>query len=107
MTDPTSQLSPLQSEFASDADMQELIQMFVDEVPQRMSEFRFAWDRANAAELGRLAHQMKGAAPGYGFTPLGESAKALESALKHAAHDLTAVRREFDSLIQMCSRVAR
>ena len=107
MTDPTSQSAPLQSEFASDSDMQELIQMFVDELPQRVAEFRFAWDRANAPELGRLAHQMKGAAPGYGFTPLGESAKALEAALKHTAHDLSAVQREFESLIQICNRVAR
>lgn len=106
MTDPASQLTPLQSEFASDTDMHELIRMFVDELPQRVSEFRFAWDRANAAELGRLAHQMKGAAPGYGFTPLGDTAKALEMALKQSAHDLASVQSEFDSLIQMCQRVS-
>ncbi len=105
MTDPISRPTPLQSEFASDAGMRELIQLFVDELPQRIAEFRSAWERASASELGRLAHQMKGAAPGYGYTSLGDSAKALESALKHAAHDLSAVQREFDSLIQLCGRV--
>lgn len=105
MADSSSQPTPLQSEFASDADMRELIQMFVDEMPQRIGEFHAAWESANHAELRRLAHQMKGAAPGYGFTPLGDSAKALESALKGADHDLSAVRRELDSLIQLCNRV--
>lgn len=105
MTDPTSR-SALQSEFVSDTEMHELIRMFVDEMPQRIDEFRAAWERADGALVRRLAHQMKGAAPGYGFTPVGEQARALESGLKMSGDHLADLQREFDELIEMCRRVA-
>lgn len=107
MNDPAFETSPLRSEFSTDSDMEFLIRLFVEEVPERIDEFRQAWERSDAGELARLAHQMRGAAPGYGFTPLGDSAKAFEKALIEAAHDLSAVQQEFESLIQVCGRVSR
>lgn len=106
MTDPSADPMTIRSELSDDAEMEPLIRLFVEEIPQRVSGFRLAWESANAAELRRLAHQLKGAAPGYGFTPLGQSAAALESALKQADQDLSAVKSEFEALIQLCSRVA-
>ncbi|MBL8744798.1 MAG: Hpt domain-containing protein [Phycisphaerae bacterium] len=106
MNDSSSNTPVLRSELSHETEMEDLIRMFVDEIPQRIQNFRCAWDRGNLDEVRRLAHQLKGAAPGYGFTPLGTSAGALESALKQADHDLSAVRIEFKALIQLCSRVA-
>lgn len=106
MNDLSRRANPIISEFASDSEMHELIRMFVDELPQRIDEFRTAWSDSDAAEVKRLAHQLKGAAPGYGFTPLGTAAHRLEVALEHAQTDLSSVRDEFEALIQLCSRAA-
>lgn len=106
MIDSSSTTELIRSELASDPDMQDLIRLFVDEFPERIDTMRSAWEREQRDELMRLAHQLKGAAPGYGFPQIGRSAAMLEDALKGLTQDLRAVQNEFDTLIRQCGRVA-
>ena len=94
----------LHSTFGTDPDMGELISAFVSELPDRVAELERAWSEMNTAELKRFAHQMKGAAPGYGFDPLGTAAAALEAAALEA--DAERIRRELDALVNLCNRAS-
>ncbi len=52
---------PLRSEFADDADFRELLDLFVSAVPDRMARAERAASRGCVEELGRQAHELKGA----------------------------------------------
>jgi len=98
------------SEFAGDPDMAELVRLFVDEMPERIDSLMETWQRGAAADLRRLAHQMKGACGGYGFPQVGKAAGMLESSLaalgqSTEAGDLEGLRQQLDELVGLCRRV--
>ncbi len=98
---------PLVSSFVDDPEMTEIVGLFVRELPARIEALREAWSSGQGPALARLAHQLKGAAPGYGFAPIGEAAEALERgvrALGSGAADLARLRAEFDELVRVCGR---
>jgi HPt (histidine-containing phosphotransfer) domain-containing protein len=101
----SNQADPIHSEFVSDTEMRELIQMFVEEMPARIAELERAWSDANMNDLMRYAHQLKGAAPGYGFTQMGQAAAEVESAVR-ASEELSRIRAELDALVSLCGRAA-
>lgn len=105
MSQPTS-LPPLRSEFVSDSDMIELVQEFVQELPNRVELIESMLAKASYSDLRRLAHQIKGAAGGYGFSPISESAAKLESLLKaeFVESDLQKLRAQVDELVGLCRR---
>ncbi|GEN28382.1 hypothetical protein HVA01_20280 [Halovibrio variabilis] len=70
----------LYSAYADDPDMDELVAGFVERLPQQLTDLRLAADEGDSAQLKRLAHQLKGAAGGYGFMPVSEQADAVEAA---------------------------
>ncbi|SFR82148.1 PAS fold-containing protein [Marinobacter daqiaonensis] len=69
----------LYSSYADDPDMDELISGFVERLPQQVADLRLAADERELEKLKRLAHQLKGAAGGYGFMPVSEQAAAVET----------------------------
>ena len=93
---------PIYSEFADDAEMMELVAMFVDELPDRLAALRSALDAGNLAETGRIAHQIKGAAGGYGFPAITDAAGEIESQAQTG--DTTATRAALDAMAQLCQR---
>lgn len=100
----------LTSEFASDPDMIELVRLFVEEMPQRVDAILESWERGAAADLRRLAHQMKGACGGYGFPQVGKAAGDLEKSLAAMGQgvdlgDLDGLREQLDHLVGLCRRV--
>ena len=97
------------SEFAEDPDMVELIEMFVDELPARIEEIRTAFETAEQDRLATLTHQMKGAAPGYGFSTLGSAAGRIEGILRNASADPDpeSLAASIHELISLCERVSR
>jgi HPt (histidine-containing phosphotransfer) domain-containing protein len=102
--------APILSTLSGDPDMLELIQLFVDEIPERARCLQDFWRRSEFAELRRIAHQLKGASGGYGFPDLGVAAGELERQLTAAADssstpDLSSVSRQVDELIDLCHRV--
>lgn len=98
-------LPALTSQYADDPDMRELVVEFVDAMPARALALQTALSEARLRDLQRLAHQLKGAAGGYGFPTLGSAAGALEATLKADAQpSLDHVKAQVDELVSLCSR---
>ena len=99
---------PILSTLASDPDMSELIQLFVEEIPDRVRTLQDFWQRRDLNELKRIAHQLKGSGGGYGFATLGAAAGTLEHTLDQTASaqpDLDSIARQVDDLVNLCTRV--
>lgn len=101
---------PLRSEFSNDPDMREIVEMYVQEMPARVSKLQDLWAAQQMDELKRLAHQLKGASGGYGFAPVGSAAAKVESSLMSLAEgsasaSLDQLRKQFEDLLSMCRRV--
>jgi CheY-like chemotaxis protein/HPt (histidine-containing phosphotransfer) domain-containing protein len=93
----------LYSTFAGDAEMAEIIERFVAQLPQRIAALRVEARAPGSEALQRLAHQLKGAAGGYGFEPISEAAAALEQAVK-AEGAQAAVQQALEALVDVCAR---
>ena len=105
-----SKVEPLLSVFENDPEMGEIVALFVAEMPERAGELRKAIEQRDLEAATRIAHQLKGAAGGYGFETLGDIAKAAERALHALADTPSATRREAlmaasSSLLEACGRV--
>ncbi|MGE3109065.1 MAG: Hpt domain-containing protein [Phycisphaerales bacterium] len=102
---------PIASEFAGDPDMQEIITMFLQEMPDRVEQLQRLWRDSEFDQVKRIAHQLKGAGGGYGYPSLGAAAGALESSLNSLLNNtqganLQSIRAQLDSLIDLCNRVS-
>ena len=105
-------LAPIVSDFANEPEMRELVELFVEELPNRVNAMREALSRSDLEVLRRSAHQLKGAGGGYGFGSISASAGRLESVLAASlrasnedAQAIENVRIQLDELIQLCGRV--
>jgi HPt (histidine-containing phosphotransfer) domain-containing protein len=67
---------------AADPDLAELVEMFVEEMPERLTRLMATWDAKDLDGLSRLAHQLKGSAGSYGFHEVTPFAHQLEAVLK-------------------------
>lgn len=86
--------------------MAELVDMFVDELPTRVEAVRRALRDREWSRLKSIAHQLKGAAPGYGFDEIGDAAHTVE--LQTDTETGTEVLHEaVEQLISLCRRAAR
>ncbi len=102
---PETSLTPLKSTFAQDPDMADLVEMFIDELPQRINSLQQFYDQEQFQDLQTLAHQIKGAGGGYGYPSLTEAARTLENAVQEdGAGDLKNVQSALDELIHLCQR---
>lgn len=111
MSDPFQSRKPVFSEFANDPDMCELVELFANEMPEKINRFEAAIAGEKLEELRRLAHQLKGSAGGYGFGIVGEAAGRLEERLvsspgaSGSAAFLDQVKRDLDDLLDLCRSV--
>ena len=108
MSDTNSQ-GPLRSEFANDPEMSEMVGLFLSELPMRIDGVVAAVRSGDADTLRRLAHQIKGAAGGYGFPTVGAAAGKVEQGLKAVTDPraaLDAVHAEVRELVELCCRAA-
>ena len=84
--DFTMRLTPddttLRSEFADDPDMAGIVALFVRELPQRLAAMHASLSVGDLEQVRVLAHQLKGAAGGYGYPKLGEAAALVDNAVK-------------------------
>ena len=85
----------LVSEYHDDPDMGEIVAMFVDELDARVSAFERAWQVGDRTQLASLAHQLKGAAGGYGFPTISTASATLERTM---AEETTGVRDQSDRI---------
>ncbi len=70
--------APLDSEFANDSDMVEIIEQFVAGLASRSDELLEAARKNEREAVRRLAHQLKGAAGGFGFPSITAAAALVE-----------------------------
>jgi len=89
------------SSFADDEDMLELVEMFVEELPSRAKSIESALNEQDLATLKSLAHQLKGAAGGYGFPAITEMARDLEETCEMQG-DLEKLKAQTQQIIAMC-----
>ena len=94
----------LQSTFADDPDMQEVLVEFVNELPIHVSKIGALMLEQNLDELRRVVHQLKGAGGGYGFAPISRSAAAAESRIK-SGDPLKAIEAELAALCEILRSV--
>lgn len=107
---PSSRAGPVRSEFASDQDMRAIVEEFVAEMPEKVRALMEGWRAQELDSVQRLAHQLKGAAGGYGFPTLSGAADSVEGQLKALAEgsqrgSVDELRRRFDELVDLCRRV--
>lgn len=95
--------APLTSTMADDEDFRELLAIFLDELDERATTLRRHFDAGAHDEVARLAHQLKGAAGGYGYPSITEAARAVEDLAK-AAGDAGALATSVADLEQLCRR---
>ena len=94
----------LYSTLGTDPDLCDIVDMFVDEMPDRITCLMQLLEASNYDELARMAHQLKGAAGSYGFDAISPAAGELETAIlngqsEFVIHDTTV------HLCDLCSRV--
>ncbi len=102
-TNPSSGGGPLYSEYADDPDMTELVEMFVCDLPERVEQIERSIQDSDLTSLKDLAHQLKGAAGGYGFSPITEAAAVVEKQTKEEA-GLDQIKQSVDELLSLCHR---
>jgi signal transduction histidine kinase/CheY-like chemotaxis protein/HPt (histidine-containing phosphotransfer) domain-containing protein len=71
----------LVSTLEHDGDMKEIVLQFMRDLPDRSSAILRASEASDVETLKRLAHQLKGAAGGYGFPGITDAASAVEQAI--------------------------
>jgi signal transduction histidine kinase/CheY-like chemotaxis protein/HPt (histidine-containing phosphotransfer) domain-containing protein len=76
-----------------------LVETFASRLPERCAAIRAAAESVDEALLKHLAHQLKGAAGGYGFSTITDAAASLEKTLVNDAAALDAAVR---TLIDAC-----
>ncbi|HEX4070313.1 MAG TPA: Hpt domain-containing protein [Planctomycetaceae bacterium] len=95
---------PVRSTFADDEDFVELLRAFADTIPEKQQTVLELRRAGSFDELRRWAHQLKGAAGGYGFPELTEVAAELEQACK--AQDADRITLGVDSVLDYLKRIA-
>ena len=95
--------TPLLSEYAGEADMAELVTYFVGELNNRIQSIEKAWQEQDKQRLRDHAHQIKGAAAGYGFPQITDSAAELERELNEEA-TIADLSERVEALIGLCRR---
>ena len=89
----------------NDPEDAELIEYFLGELPDRIDAINTAATSDDVEQLERIAHQLKGAAPSFGFPAIGSAAGVLEGHLRElddASSDIGGLRAEIDSLVSLC-----
>ena len=94
----------LYSALGADPDLIEIVEMFVDEMPDRIAAIQRLLDAQDWAALRRTAHQLKGAAGSYGFDAVSPQATAVEDA-NHNQQPEEQVRAAVAELLDLCRRV--
>lgn len=100
--------APLVSTMASDPDMVELVAFFVEEIEERINTIQKTASTNDIVGLRTIAHQLKGAATGYGFEPISQTAAEVERLIDttESLEVTDAIQQQVDELIGLCQRVS-
>jgi HPt (histidine-containing phosphotransfer) domain-containing protein len=95
---------PVRSRFAGDPEYRELLEWFVESLAELSGTMRDQMRSADYAGLQVHAHQVKGAAGGYGFPELTTLAAELERACRTG--DPVSIATELDRTLAYIARVS-
>ncbi|MCX7428059.1 MAG: Hpt domain-containing protein [Planctomycetia bacterium] len=104
MSQHESDVGALYSPLASDPDLGEIVQMFVDEMPERVGKINGLVAACDWEGLRSAAHQLKGAAGSHGFAPVTPSAASVEDAIRDGQPE-TQIRKAVEELCDLCRRI--
>lgn len=93
----------LYSHLATDPDLRDIVELFVEEMPDRIAMLSEMLRAADWEGLRRIAHQIKGAAGSYGFDPISPMAGRVEAAIREGEPEIQ-IRRTVEELIDLCKR---
>ncbi len=103
-------LETIHSIFAADPDYHELVEGFVDTLPERIRSMRAAVAEQNTSQLIMLVHQLRGACGSYGFheiTPLAaELESALHDAVEPSSQTLQDLAEPIEAFLSACGRMS-
>ena len=94
----------LESDLADDPEMAELVELFVQALPERARAIRDAGDHEDTKRVKDLAHQLKGTAGGFGFPRIMDAAAALERAAAEGG-GTDDLQQPIEALVDLCARV--
>lgn len=94
----------LYSSLGSDPDLAELVDLFVEEMPDRVAAMLDQLDKSDWQGLRRTAHQLAGAAGSYGFDTISPCAAEVENAVRQNEPE-ERIRGAVDELVSMCNQV--
>jgi signal transduction histidine kinase/DNA-binding response OmpR family regulator len=94
----SSSVGTYESEFASDPEMKDLVDEYVQRLPEEVSKLIALLQAQQIEPLRRVAHQLKGSGGGYGFGKITELAAVADKSIKESA-PIDRLRTEIDSLI--------
>ena len=95
---------PVYSVFGDDPDLGELVEMFVGELPNRVSTLQTHAQDQDWESLRRVAHQLKGSGGSYGFDEISTYAARLEASCKQISKEQQ-ILATLEELVGLCSRV--
>lgn len=93
---------PIYSSLGEDPDLADLVSLFVDEMPERVSRIQTLVELKAWEQLRTFAHQLKGSAGSYGFSQITPFAKDLEFAA--AESDVERILPAAAKLVEVCGR---
>ena len=96
--------APIYSTFGDDPDLGELVELFVSEMPERIEALSQFYQQTDWEGLGRIAHQLKGAAGSYGFDAVTPFAARLE-ALAKTGQPRAELDDAYEELAAVCGRL--
>ena len=92
------------SSLGTDPDLGEIVDMFVDEIPDRVGALQRLFESGDREALRRTAHQLKGAAGSYGFDQLTPYAARLEGLVQDNNPE-EEILQALDVLVAICQKV--
>jgi histidine phosphotransfer protein HptB len=92
------------SRLGGDPDLGDLVVMFAEELPKRMTALLESLNDGDWESLQRAAHQIKGAAGSYGFDAISPAAGRVEYAVRNGEPE-EQIRTAVAELGELCSRV--
>jgi CheY-like chemotaxis protein len=96
-------VAPLLSQLAGDPDMAPLLREFLGGLKAKMDTLREDLAARRLSQMATLAHQLKGAAGGYGFPEIGDAAALLERQCA-SSEQLEPIRLALAALAEICER---
>jgi HPt (histidine-containing phosphotransfer) domain-containing protein len=103
MSDSNHNNPPRDKNARPDAAMIEQMQLFVDELPQKVVDLHILLAEHDAESIARLAHRIREAAGEFGFAGITQAAAEVESSAEVHA-DLESLSKQVQTLAEMCNR---